>query len=80
MSNAEIWVIDDDRSIRWVLEKALNREGVAVRVFDSGVAALRCLQDGPPAVVLSDARSDPALGSDKPRHRVVIRTYSPGTG
>ena len=36
VSASEIWVVDDDRSIRWVLEKALNREGVAVRVFDSG--------------------------------------------
>ena len=56
MSGPEIWVIDDDRSIRWVLEKALHREGVSVRVFDSGVAALQRLQDGPPAVVLSDVR------------------------
>jgi len=56
VSESEIWVVDDDRSIRWVLEKALHREGVAVRAFDSGEAALRCLQNSTPAVVISDVR------------------------
>ena len=29
------WVIDDDQSIRWVLEKALQKAGITVRTFDS---------------------------------------------
>jgi DNA-binding NtrC family response regulator len=30
----KIWVVDDDKSIRWVLEKALTREGLQVVTFD----------------------------------------------
>ncbi|MEZ5581997.1 MAG: hypothetical protein R3F37_03710 [Candidatus Competibacteraceae bacterium] len=32
-----IWVIDDDHSIRWVLEKALQRENMTVTTFESGM-------------------------------------------
>src|SRR4029079_6929950 len=31
----EVWVVDDDRSIRWVLEKALARDGIPHRMFAS---------------------------------------------
>ena len=30
-----VWIIDDDRSIRWVFEKALARENLSHRIFDS---------------------------------------------
>ena len=30
MTNKAVWVVDDERSIRWVLEKALTQEGLAV--------------------------------------------------
>jgi two-component system nitrogen regulation response regulator GlnG len=53
MSNA-VWVIDDDRSIRWVLEKALEREGIACEVFNSASEALARLEKSRPAVVVSD--------------------------
>ena len=32
--SVSIWVVDDDRSIRWVLEKALGQEGYAVTCFE----------------------------------------------
>jgi len=32
---AQVWVVDDDRSIRWVLEKALGRAGLPARMFAS---------------------------------------------
>ena len=35
-----VWIVDDDRSIRWVLEKALGRENIPARSFDSADAAL----------------------------------------
>src|SRR5690606_17112023 len=41
-----VWVIDDDRSIRWVFEKALTREGIAYRTFDNAQDALSALQYG----------------------------------
>ena len=39
MNVAEVWVIDDDRSIRWVLEKALDQAGIACRSFETGARA-----------------------------------------
>ncbi|WP_259768380.1 hypothetical protein, partial [Pseudomonas protegens] len=36
MSRSEtVWIVDDDRSIRWVLEKALQQEGMTTQSFDS---------------------------------------------
>ena len=40
----KIWVIDDDTSIRWVLEKALEKAGMDVTSFDSGTRALQALE------------------------------------
>lgn len=60
-----VWIIDDDRSIRWVLEKALGREDVAVRSFDSADAALAALSGGaPPQVLVSDIRMPGTSGLD----------------
>ncbi len=53
MSDA-VWIIDDDRSIRWVLEKALEREGIACEVFNSAGEALARLEKSRPAAVISD--------------------------
>lgn len=52
----QVWVIDDDHAIRWVLEKALQRDGLAVATFDRAVAVLEALQQRQPAVVLADIR------------------------
>ena len=51
-----VWIIDDDRSIRWVLEKALSSEGIAHRTFAGAQEALDRLKDEVPQVVLSDIR------------------------
>jgi two-component system nitrogen regulation response regulator GlnG len=51
-----VWIIDDDRSIRWVFEKALAREGIAHRTFGAAKEALDQLPDDPPQVVVSDIR------------------------
>ncbi|PKO84538.1 MAG: nitrogen regulation protein NR(I) [Betaproteobacteria bacterium HGW-Betaproteobacteria-11] len=60
-----VWIIDDDRSIRWVLEKALGRDNIAVRSFDSADAALAALaSDTPPQVLVSDIRMPGASGLD----------------
>ena len=54
--SCRVWVIDDDRSIRWVLEKALQRDGVEVRSFTSGEGVIQALRQGQPDVVISDIR------------------------
>ncbi|MDO9468214.1 MAG: response regulator, partial [Thiobacillus sp.] len=51
-----VWIIDDDRSIRWVLEKALLRDDISCMTFSSASDALRELERSQPAVVLSDIR------------------------
>jgi len=51
-----VWIVDDDRSIRWVFEKALGREGIAYNSFSSAQEALDALRGGPPQVLVSDIR------------------------
>ena len=51
-----VWIIDDDRSIRWVFEKALAREGIAHRTFGAAQEALDKLAEETPQVVVSDIR------------------------
>src|SRR5881296_2231667 len=51
-----VWIIDDDRSIRWVFEKALARENIAFKTFASAREALVALDDEAPQVVVSDIR------------------------
>jgi len=51
-----VWIVDDDRSIRWVFEKALGREGIAYNSFSSAREALDALRNGPPQVLVSDIR------------------------
>ena len=51
-----VWIVDDDRSIRWVLEKALAREGIAYKTFASAHEVLQALQQSQPQVLVSDIR------------------------
>jgi two-component system nitrogen regulation response regulator GlnG len=51
-----VWVVDDDASIRWVLEKALGRAHLPVRLFESASDAMRALQEDTPQVLVSDIR------------------------
>jgi two-component system nitrogen regulation response regulator GlnG len=51
-----IWIVDDDESIRWVLEKALARENLATRSFANVRDAVAALQNSAPQVLVSDIR------------------------
>jgi two-component system nitrogen regulation response regulator GlnG len=51
-----IWIVDDDESIRWVLEKALARENLATRSFSNARDAIEALNSGLPQVLVSDIR------------------------
>jgi two-component system nitrogen regulation response regulator GlnG len=59
-----VWIIDDDRSIRWVLEKSLTREGIEFRSFASADDASRALGQEQPQVVVSDIRMPGSSGLD----------------
>jgi len=51
-----VWVIDDDRSIRWVLEKALQKAGMRVTSFPSADGVLEELKNAQPDTIVSDIR------------------------
>ncbi len=51
-----VWIVDDDRSIRWVLEKALQQADIETRTFESADSALTHLNREIPDVVISDIR------------------------
>jgi two-component system, NtrC family, nitrogen regulation response regulator GlnG len=51
-----IWIVDDDQSIRFVLEKALAREEFAVRSFTNARDVVKALDDDEPQVLVSDIR------------------------
>lgn len=54
--NPIVWIVDDDASIRWVLETALEEKPYIVKVFDSPLTALSVFDEFPPVAVLSDIR------------------------
>jgi len=80
-----VWIVDDDRSIRWVIEKALSREGIAFDSFASAQEALDALSGGAPEVLVSDIRMPGRSGLEllqavKARHPavpvIVMTAYS----
>jgi len=80
--NETICVIDDDSSIRWVLDKALGKAGLQVAQFDSADSALRAISKQEPAVIVTDIRMPGMDGlallehihSDYPDLPVIIMT------
>ena len=59
-----IWIIDDDKSIRWVFEKALARTDLEFKTFASVAEALNALEREQPQVVVSDIRMPNGSGLD----------------
>jgi two-component system nitrogen regulation response regulator GlnG len=59
-----IWIVDDDASIRWVLEKALARENLATRSFSNAREAMAALEFEIPQVLVSDIRMPGESGLD----------------
>ena len=53
---SQIWIAEDDRSLRWVMEKALVRDGIAVRSFETGDELLQALKIAQPEIIISDIR------------------------
>ncbi len=51
-----VWIIDDDKSIRWVLEKALEQADIPCRVFDSAESIMGLLKKQQPAAIMTDIR------------------------
>ena len=52
----QVWVIDDDRSIRWVLEKALTKAGMQVTCFSNANGVMEALERDQPEALITDVR------------------------
>ncbi|NOQ63329.1 MAG: nitrogen regulation protein NR(I) [Methyloprofundus sp.] len=52
----QAWIVDDDKSIRWVIEKALNKNAIDTQSFATAEALIKALQHDTPDALLSDIR------------------------
>ena len=51
-----IWILDDDKSIRWVFEKALEKENLPFKTFSNSNEAINQFNHEKPSVIVSDIR------------------------
>ncbi|MBE20531.1 MAG: nitrogen regulation protein NR(I) [Gammaproteobacteria bacterium] len=77
-----VWIVDDDESIRWVLEKGLTEKGLKVETFDSAHGVLKSLESSSPAVIITDIKMPGTSGlvlldqvrESRPEIPVIIMT------
>ena len=82
LESLQVWLVDDDESIRWVLERALKASGMVPRAFAEAGGALAALADGVPDVLMTDIRMPGASGlqlleavqATHPRLPVIVMT------
>ncbi|MEZ5458054.1 MAG: response regulator [Steroidobacteraceae bacterium] len=79
-----VWLVDDDASIRWVLERALKNGGMLPKSFEGAESALAALRSDPaPDVLITDIRMPGQSGLDlvrrirgsRPQLPVIVMTY-----
>ena len=56
MTMSNIWILDDDQSIRWVFEKALGKENLPFKTFSNTNEAINQFNHEKPSVIVSDIR------------------------
>ena len=77
-----VWLVDDDASIRWVLERALKQSGMLAKTFEHADAALEALRTEAPDVLITDIRMPGNSGLEllqeihesRPRLPVIVMT------
>ena len=73
----QVWLVDDDASIRWVLEKALKGSGMTARCFDQADNVLTALRADAPDVLMTDIRMPGRSGLDLLKEIQVSRPGLP---
>ena len=82
MDDANVWIVDDDQAMRWVLERAFEKAGIPVTAFETAAAALRTLDHHVPTAILTDVRMPGMDGfeflervkTDHPKLPIIIMT------
>jgi two-component system, NtrC family, nitrogen regulation response regulator GlnG len=77
-----VWLVDDDASIRWVLERALKQSGMLAKTFEHAKAAIEALRAEAPDVLITDIRMPGSSGLDllqeihesRPKLPVIVMT------
>ena len=82
--NAELltWIVDDDAAVRWVLEKALQADGIGTQSFETADALLQAFAGQKPDVLITDIRMPgmdglemmQRLQADDPKMPVIVMT------
>ena len=80
-----VWIVDDDASIRWVLEKALSDAGYRITAFDNASDVLRQVQSDNPDIIITDIRMPGIdglellryLNDQRPSLPVIVMTAHP---
>ena len=78
----EVWIVDDDASIRWVLERALKQAGMSPITFEDADSAMSALRRGEPDVLVTDIRMPGRSGLEllddvrarRPKLPVIVMT------
>lgn len=85
VNDSKVWVVDDDASIRWVVNKSLQRTGISTRQFTSADECITALQDDSPSLMITDLRMPGRSGQqllarlaelDAPPAVIVISAHS----
>ena len=64
----QVWVIDDDQSIRWVLDRALSKAGIPITAFNTADQAMHHLHSDAPLAILTDVRMPGTSGLELLQH------------
>ena len=65
-----VWIVDDDQTVRWVLEKACKQAGMETRVFERAEHLLDAISDTTPDVLITDVRM-PGIGGLAATRKIV---------
>jgi len=79
---ATVWIVDDDASIRWVLDKALGNAGFKTKLFENADDVLTHAKQHQPDVIVTDIRMPGTSGlelldqmvSELPEIPVIVMT------